>query len=118
MPYAFHCKICDYYEIGPKPLYSFGRAVEIHLNEKHKESTIKEKPSLLDHNHDLILHYPSVTDHEQDNEFQPRMKKYSEDVYSIVLISHRLHTYLKNAPEWSKDYQKTLKTYLVEWFNE
>jgi len=118
MPFAFHCKICDLYEIGDKPFYTFTKLVDRHFIEIHPDVILQKKPTLLIFNSDFKIHQPIITDHEQGNEYQPQMKKYSEQLYSMVTIGDRLFFHLRILTERDKNTQRTLKTYLNEWFGE
>lgn len=37
MPFVFHCKICDIYDTGLKPLYRFATEVEKHFIKRHPD---------------------------------------------------------------------------------
>jgi len=118
MPFAFHCKLCDRYEAGLKPLYRFAVKVEKHFIQRHPEIKLLKKLTRLDYNPDFKSHQPYITDHEHFNDFQPKMRKYSEEIYSIVTISDRLYDHLVLLNNLKKLDQKTLKLYLRQWFDD
>jgi hypothetical protein len=104
--------------VGPKPLYTFIGDLNEHMKKEHPKIKLGKNPYMLDYNYDFEVHHVNLIHNVSGNEYTFRSKKYTENAYSVVLITEddcdSLFRYVDG--EYMLKSQKDLKIGLSAYF--